>query len=544
MVEDELKRGRESAARRAWVDAYTSLSDADRTSLLRPGDLELLGVSAYMLGRDEDHAAALERAHRGHLEAGEMLRAVRCAFWVGINLALRGEMAPAVGWFGRAQRLMEHEEQDSVEEGYLLVPLMVRQLATDDAAAACDTAAKAAVIGERFGDADLLALAVYHEGHALIRLDRAGEGLGLMSEAMVAVVAGELSPIVTGLIYCSVLEACQEAYALRHAREWTAALTRWCKEQPDMVAFTGKCLIHRAEIMQLDGAWNDALEEARRAHKRLAPGNNQSADAEAFYRQGEVLRLQGELVAAEEAYRTASQWGWEPQPGMALLRLAQGDGDSSSAMIRRVVGETTSRPRRTALLPAYVDIMLAEGDAAGARCAYRELAEISSERENPVLVAIAAQAGGAVELADANEQAALIALRDAQQIWHELAVPYEEARVRVLVGQACRALGDEDTATLEFDMARATFEELGAKPDAARVGSLTGHQKSPGAHGLTARELQVLRMVASGKSNREISAALVISEHTVARHLQNIFAKLRVSSRTAAGAFAFEHDLV
>jgi hypothetical protein len=221
-----------------------------------------------MLGRDDDHVRALERAHHVYLNAGEALHAVRCAFWVGVNLAFRGEMGRATGWFGRAQRLVERQERDCVERGYLLVPVMLQHEASGDWEAAYATAADAAEIGERFGEADLLALAVHEQGHALVKQGQVEEGLGLLDEAMVAVTAGELSPIVTGLIYCSVIEGCQEVYALSRAQEWTAALTLWCEQQPDMVAFTGRCLVHRAEIMQLHGAWRDALEEARRARQR------------------------------------------------------------------------------------------------------------------------------------------------------------------------------------------------------------------------------------------------------------------------------------
>jgi DNA-binding CsgD family transcriptional regulator len=541
---DELERGRESFARRAWMDAYTLLSGADQQAPLGADDLELLATSAYMLGRDDEHVSGLERAHHMHLEVGAALRAVRCAFWVGINLALRGEMGPATGWFGRAQRLVEREERDCVERGYLLVPVMVQQLATGEQKAAYATAADAVEIGERFGDADLLALAVYHQGHAWIKLGRVDDGLGLLSEAMVAVVAGELSPIVTGLIYCSVLEGCQDAYALRHAREWTAALTQWCEQQPDMVAFTGKCLVHRAEVMLLHGAWRDALDEARRARERFARGINQPAAAEAFYRQGEVLRLQGDFAAAEEAYGEASRCGWEPQPGLALLRLARGNNDAAAAAIRRVVGETNDPLKRAGLLPAYVEIMLAVGDVEEARIACRELAAISAGYGSGMLGAMVVHARGAVDLADGDARAALGALRLAGQAWQELEVPYEAARVRVLVALACRALGDEDAVALELDAARGTFERLGATPDLRRVESFAPSATSSDVHGLSPRELQVLRMVAAGKSNREISSALVISEHTVARHVHNIFAKLGVSSRTAASAFAFEHDLV
>jgi DNA-binding CsgD family transcriptional regulator len=359
---------------------------------------------------------------------------------------------------------------------------------------------------------------------------------------MVAVTTGELSPIPTGLIYCGVILACQEVYELSRAREWTAALTRWCADQPDLLAFTGRCLVHRAEIMQLEGSWSEALEEARRAGRRFVETTNPAAGL-ALYRQGELLRLQGEFGAAEEAYREASRCGWEPQPGLAQLRLAQGRPDVAAAAIRRSAGEVSERLRRAGLLAAYVEIMLAVGELDEARTACGELGEIGESYESVMLAAMVEQARGAVDLAEGDARSALVSLRHAWQLWHDLEAPYEAARIRVLVGLACRVLGDDDAATMELEAARAVFERLGAVPELTRIDSLA-RGTGPDTHGLTGRELEVLRLVAVGRSNRQIGSALVISEHTVARHLQNIFTKLGVASRTEAGAFAFEHDLV
>jgi DNA-binding CsgD family transcriptional regulator len=539
--EEDLERGRAAYDRRAWNDAYESFSRADRAAALGAEDLELLATSAYMLGRDNEYLSLLERAHHAYLEAGQTHHAFRCAFWVGITHALRAEMGPAGGWLGRAHGLAG--EEDSVERGYLLVPLVFQHEAAGDFAAAAAVAAEAAALAKRFGHAEGYALTVQAQGFMLIKGGRVKEGLALLDEAMVTVAGGKVSPIATGIVYCGVILACQEAFEVRRAQEWTAVLTRWCEKQPDLVAFTGRCLVHRAEIMQLHGDWVEALEEARRAGERLAQSFNRAAAAQAFYRQGEVLRLRGEFEEAEQAYREASRFGWEPQPGMALLRLAQGRRDAAVATIRRAVGEATQPLRRANLLPAHVEIMLAAGEVEEARAGCRELEEIVAGYESAMLAALVAHARGAWELAAGDARSALVSLRQAVGTWQELDAPYDAARARALVAEACRALGDDDTAALELEAARNVFAELGAAPDLARLDSVARPTASE-AFGLTPRQVEVLRLVAAGKSNREIAASLVISEHTVARHVQNIFAALGVSSRTAASAFAFEHDLV
>ena len=541
---DQLRAGRESYSDSAWTAAYESLSRVEQEALLAAEDLELLATSAYMLGREDEWMQLLERACRRHSDAGLPLKAARCAFWIGTHLAIRGEMGPASGWLGRAQRFVEHDGSDCVERAYMLLPVALQHEAAGDYEGAAATAATAAEAGERFGDRDLFALAAHVQGTLLVTDGHVREGLCVLDEAMVAVTAGEVSPIVAGIVYCGVILACEEIYEVRRAREWTSALTRWCEQQPDLLAFTGRCLVHRAQLMQLHGDWRAALEEAGRAGRRFEDAMNRGAAAKGWYLRGEVHRLRGEFSEAKEAYREASQLGFEPQPGLALLRLARGNADAAAAAMRRVVGETTARLRRAGLLPAYVETMVAVGDVDEARRACRELGEIAAEYESALLHAMAAQARGAVELADGDAGAALRSLRQALQAWQELEAPYEAACTRVLIARACQKLGDGDAYALELAAARSTFEALGAAPAVASLDELTRPADVGVMHGLTSRELEVLRLVASGKSNREIATALVISEHTVARHLQNIFTKLGVPSRTAAGAFAFEHDLV
>jgi DNA-binding CsgD family transcriptional regulator len=536
-----LKRGRASYAAHAWTDAFESLSRADGEAALEPDDVELLARAAYMLGRDGDYERWLERAHYGHLDAGDARRAARCAWWVGLSLALRGELAPARGWFARGERLLDREQHDCAEMGYFRLAHAWDHVLELDFEAAHGAAADTIEIGERFGDRDLVAFGVMEQGYALLQLGRTSEGLRLVDEGMVAVTSGELTPITAGLLYCHTISELRKALELRRAREWTTALTAWCEGQPEMVAHKGVCLVHRAEIMQLVGAWEAALEEARRVGGPDLPSHR--AFAGALYVEGELHRLRGEFDAAEEAFRLAARQGGELQPGLALLRLAQGNSEAALAAIRRAAGETSEQLARAALLPAHVEIALGAGEVDEAGDASAELAAIADAHGSDALAAMSACARGAVALARGQHSDALAALRHSLQAWQELEAPYEAARVRVLVGLACAALGDHDGATLELEAAHSVFEELGARPDLERVDSLL--ERTPDdAHGLSPRELEVLHLVAAGETNKAIAAALVLSERTVDRHVSNIYAKLGVSSRAAATAYAYEQRLV
>jgi DNA-binding CsgD family transcriptional regulator len=535
---DELERGRRAYRNRSWKTAHGALVRAEAASPLSGEDLELLATAASMIGNVDEQVQALERAYHRYLEGGEADDALRCAILLGIHLMLAGSVGRASGWLSRAERQLELSGGDSAGRGYLLLPVALRKEAAGDLGGATEAAREAVEIGDHFHDADLGAIARQAMGNFLIVQGRSDEGLRLLDEAMVAVIAGELSPVTTGLVYCGAIEGCHEAYELRRAWEWTEALTGWCEKQPEMVAFTGRCLVHRAEIMQLEGAWDEALAEAERAHGR--PGMSRSGTALAHYRRGDLLRLRGRFAAAEESYREASRLGREPQPGLALLRLAQRNAKAAAATIRRAVAEATEPSRRVALLPAHIEIMVAVDAIEDARQGWSELEELAGGYEAGMVGALAAHARGAIELADGNPQAALGPLRRAMEAWQELGAPYEAARSRVLVALSCQALGDGDAADMELDAARSVFAELGAEPDLERV----SESGTAGSAGLTARELEVLRLVAAGNTNKAIAGQLALSERTVDRHVSNIYAKLDVSSRAAATAYAYEHGLL
>ena len=506
----ELQRGREAFEQRNFVQAYEALSAADRMQPLSGEELGRLAQAAGMIGRDEDFVRIFERAHRAHLEAGQVAGAARAAFWLGFRLLGTGEPARGTGWLARAQRLLDDGGHDCAERGYLLLPVVRRHVGERDFQAARAAAKQAGRIGERFGDADLVALARTFEGQVLLREERIPEGLVLLDEAMVAVSSGELSPTVTGLIYCMVIRSCQDVYAFGRAREWTEALKAWCDAQPGSVAFAGHCLVHRSEIHQWNGDWETASEEARVAADMLLGGLNERDAAPAFYQQAELHRLRGELAEAEEAYASASRWGWEPQPGLALLRLAQGRVEAAASAMRRVVHAASGRMQQTRLLPAHVEIMLAAGDLEEARRACAQLQDIAKELEMEVVDAMAAHAVGAVRLSEGDARAALAPLRRSFEIWQKLGAPYLAARVRVLVARACRQLGDDDGCHLEIDGARAVFRELGAATDLAAIEAAAAEPAKARPHGLTARELQVLRLVAGGKTNKAIAAELFL----------------------------------
>lgn len=540
-IPDALERGRRSFESRSWEKAYAFLREAAAIGPIEPQDLDRLATAAYLTGRDEESTELWAQAHHEYLSRGLAQQAVRSAFWLALSLLLKGDAAPAGGWFARAARLLESEAEECAEHGYLMIPKAIQLIFAGSPADALPMFDEATRIAQQCGDGDLATLSRHGHGQALVAMGETASGVAMLDEAMVAVVSGETSPIVTGIVYCAVIDTCHDMFDLRRAGQWTDALTRWCESQPDLVPYRGQCLVHRAELLQLHGAWQESMEETQRARLRLSDPPGQAAIGEALYHLGELHRLRGSFDEAERAYRDASERGRLPQPGLALLRLAQGRTDAAAAAIRAAIDSESLVSRRSRLLPAAAEILVAAGDPKAARAAADDLTEAASAGGTPLLRALADHADAAVRLAEGDARGALIASRRALATWLQIEAPYEAARCRMLIAGASRALGDEDAAAMETDAARTSFEALGAAPDLAGLGA-AAPAASPS--GLTDRELQVLRELAAGKTNRGIAEDLVISEKTVARHVSNIFTKLGLSSRAAATAYAYENDLV
>jgi len=539
---------RDAFARRSWGEALAAFSEAAENGDIDAVDHERRGVCAYLVGADDDCVAAMEAAQAAYLGAGEPAEAARCRFWLAFSLMMRGQMAPAVGWLGRAEDLIAEHGLDCAAAGYVLVPAALRALDSGDPQAASDMAVRVSEIGARFDDPDLEAFGNLGHGQALLAMGDAVGGTAQLDDVMVSVTAGEVGPIVSGVVYCAVILECMGVFDLRRAAEWTEALSAWCDDQPDLVPYRGQCMVHRSQLAQVSGDWPDAINTIEQACERLTDPPHPALGL-AYYQQAELHRLLGDLDEAERGYRRASGKGHEPMPGLALLQVARGDVDAAVASIQRALDEVGDPVGRPALLSAAVDVLLAAGDIEAANDAADELATVAAGTPSPVLEAMAAHAASAVLIALGAPRDALTGLRHAASIWRSLQMPYDSARTSVLVARACAGLGDRAGAALEFDNAADAFARLGAGPDRDRLDSVRAElleASQPPADGvqLSARECEVLVHVAAGATNRQIADELTISQHTVGRHLENIFAKIGVSSRAAATAWAYEHDLL
>ena len=525
--------------RRDWVATHRLLSGI-ASDQLSAGDLDRLATAAYLIGRDDDASAAWEAAHKRHLQAGDRAEAARCAFWVAFCSMMQGRMAHAGGWLSRCETVIG-DDLDCAAAGYLLVPALLGALDADDAHGARDLAVEAGRIADRFADRDLAAFSTLGHGQALLAMGDERGGLARLDEVMLSVTSDDVGPIASGIVYCAVILECMQLYDLARASEWTAALDAWCASQPGLVPYRGQCLVHQSQLQQAAGDWSLAAATVESARERLTDPPHPALGL-AYYQDGELHRLRGEVDAAADSYGRASKAGFQPMPGLALLELMRGDDAAATASIRRALVEATQPFQRPGLLAAAVEILIASGDVAGAREAADELATIAGRSRSAWLAALSEQTSGAALLAEGSVTEALGHLRSASDSWRRLRMPYEAARVAMLLGKGCLALGDRTSAALEFENARETLAALGARAELNRLRSLTSSKARDEV--LSARELEVLAQVAAGRTNREVAEALSISQHTVGRHLENIFAKLGVSGRAAATAYAYEHDLL
>jgi ATP/maltotriose-dependent transcriptional regulator MalT len=519
-----------------WVADYAALSAADREHGLPPEELEQLAVAAFLLGHDDEVVTLRERAHQLYLDQGRIEEAVLCACWLGFHLQNRGEVAQAAGWDARIGRLVG-DDPDGRFEAWRLAPHAVGAMWVGEAATALPMFERMAEVSSARGEIDLFVLSGIGRGTCLAMLDRPRESAAAVDEALLHVAARRTVPQVAGMAYCAAIGLCMERFDLRRAQEWTQALSAWIEEQAGLVPFRGWCMVHRAEIMQMRGDWPQAAEEAERACTWLSG----ALAGGAHYRIAELARLRGRLDLAEREYQQAAADGAEVQPGLARLRLAQGRPAAAAAGLERALAESESNisTPRGPLMAARIDVALGTGDVAGARAWLDRLTEYVGPDRAPYLRALSDHCQGVVLLAEGNARAALPRLRRAAALWQEVDAPYEGAHTRLAVARVCDALGDADAAQMDRESARATLAELGAAADLAALAALDGAPNHP----LSPRELEVLRLLATGATNRRIADQLVLSEKTVARHVSNIFGKLEVPSRAAATAYAYEHGL-
>jgi ATP/maltotriose-dependent transcriptional regulator MalT len=527
------------ASRGTWADDYRRLSGLDLAGLAAE-ELEALADAAWMVCRLEESIATRQQAYVRYLETPESRPAARVAWRLFWDHLYRGDTVVAMGWLRRARRHLAAMPEEA-EHGFVALADAELALNRGSLHQAEASARDAVEVGDRHGAQGIVALGLTLQGRILIAQGRHDEGCASLDEAMTLVLSGQLDDYFAGAVYCIVIAECREIADIGRGSEWTEAARTWCASLPATTPFHGICRVHRGEILCLRGAWDEAEAEIRTASDELAVFKPRSA-AEAFAALGELCRRRGDYKGAEDAFRRAHELGGDPQPGLALVRLAQGHAAAASTALGGALSDTSTPPmRRAQLLAAQVEVALTTGDIALARAAAGELCSIADVLDRPAAYARANLARGAVRLANQDAGGAMADLRAACTIWYDLGLPYEEAQTQLLIGAAAKELGDEEGALLAIRAACAGFERLGARADLRRATAWLDRPPRPA--GLTARELDVLRLLAAGKTNQQIAAELVISGHTAGRHVQNIYTKLGVSSRAAATAFAVEHHL-
>lgn len=539
-----LQTAREAYGRGDWADATDLFLRADAESPLDAEDLDRLVWAAGIAARDQEMLAALERLYERHLAEQNDEACARAAFWSGLRHMMIGEVGLGAGWLQRASKHAGKTSPDCVQRGYLLLPQVFMHRSKGDYDSAIEIADKAIAFGEIADDPDLVALAGSLKGGLLFRLGRIEDGYAPIDEAMVLAKSERLSPLVCGVVYCEIVASCCRVFEMVRAREWTEILDDWCRNNPQAKAFNGVCQVHRAEVLQLEGNWREAFLEAERAGDGLKGTTEHTAMATAAYRRGEILRLRGDFASAEIEYLHAAEIAIDPQPGLALLRLAQDRCEDAATMIRRALDTSADMPRKMALLPAGVEIFISCGDVDAAKGLCSEMDEIAAVFGTEILARVADQCRGSVALAQGDFADAIAALDRARRYWSRFGAPYLAARLRVAIARACHHLGDAEGANLELDAAEKLFRDLGAGPDLERVRAMRGQPEEPNTDILSAREREVMALMADGGSNRAIAAELGLSPKTVNRHVENIFDKLAVSSRAAAVAKALKSGVI
>jgi DNA-binding NarL/FixJ family response regulator len=539
IISSDLDAGRTAAADRRWADALELLARVDARVGLAASDLEVLATAALLRGEPRACLDALSRAYSAHLGAQDTAGAARSAGWLALNLIEQGDFTNSVMWAARAMRIVHAMAEPGALAGFVRLAPAVAQLGSGNAAEAVRSLEEILDVAERAGDRELAAITRLALGKSLIEAGSPADGFACLDLAMAAVAAGDVPPLPSGVIACASISDALLAFDLERADAWAAVLDRWCGEQPQLIAFSGQCHALDAALFLVRGAWAEASTAVDLALSRFRAGDYRAIWG-APYQAAELARLRGAFHSAEESYRRAAESGWEAQPGLSLLHMALGRTAQAQEEIRRSAAGADPVTRRF-LLPALIEIEVAAGDPASARRALEELRGPIPGTATPMLDATVATADARVLLDEGRAAEALKAARAAAHAWGAVGALYEAARSRVLAGRALRVLGEDAAAKADFGAARAVFLELGAEPSLADLAALMGDRRS-GA--LTARELEVLRLVSTGLTNRGIGAKLSLSEKTVARHLANIFGKLGISSRTAATAYAYENGLV
>lgn len=523
------------AARGQWAVEYARLSERD-VGDLTSGELEALADSAWLLCHVDEAMTVRRQSFTAYADAGDHRAAARQAWRLFWECLYGGEHAVALGWLRRARRHLAGLTEVP-EHGLLALADAELALNRGQLDEARRRATDALALGEQTSSPAVVALGLVLQGriqHALGQLD---EGSSALDEAMTFVLTGQLTDYFCGAVYCAVIAECRAVADLPRASEWTEAARAWCDTLPATTPFHGICRVHRGEVLGLLGRWAEAEAEIRAAAEELASGKPLSA-ASALCSLGEIRRWRGDLTGAEQAYLRAHQLGGDPQPGISLVWLAQGRVEAALAALRSgLVDDSRADEERAAFRWAQLEAALVTGGVDLARESAAELTSIAQRTRLPVPEARASHARGVAFLMEGSFPRALPELRDAQSRWASLSLPYEEAYARTCLGVARRHLGDEEGAALDIEAARSSLSRLDADPEPPTFLALLGVRFDRPA-GLSPRETEVLRLVASGMTDREIADTLSISEHTVGRHLQNLFAKLGVSTRAAAAAYA------